>query len=187
MESQTAVVNKALILIGVDEIISIDENSTPARKAKVLWPGTRDAVMRSHPWKCCTFRATLAQATETPVWGYSYQYQLPTNPYCLRVLQMEALDYIWTVQGRYLLTDEGTANILYVGRVEDVPSWDALLKDAIAARLAAELAFPLAGSSSLRETMFEFYKKLLAEARSVSAMEASAPVTEANDWLDSRI
>lgn len=186
MESQTGVVNKALTLIGVDEIADIDENSTPAKKAKLLWPGTRDAVMRSHPWKCCTFRASLALSTATPAWGYNYQYALPTNPYCLRVLQMEYLEYVWTVQGRFLLTDESTANILYVGRVETIPSWDALLKDCVAARLAAELAFPLAGSQSLRENMMDHYKKLLGEARSVNAMESSAPTTEATEWIDAR-
>jgi hypothetical protein len=47
-----------------------------------------------------------------------------TNPYCLRVLEMEYPDYIFKVEnvathGRVLLTDEGTAKILYIARITD--------------------------------------------------------------------
>lgn len=187
MESQVAVVNTALIMIGSDEIIDIDEDSTPARKAKALWAGTRDAVMRTHPWKCCLARASLAMATATPAWGYSYQFQLPTDPYCLRVLRMQDLGQTYTVNGRMLLTDWSEANILYIARVTDVASWDALLKETIAARLAADLAYPIAGSSKLADSMLALYERKLREARSINAMEGTPDEFEVSEWVDSRL
>jgi hypothetical protein len=185
MDSQVAVINEALLLLGVDEIMDIEENSTPARKAKAAWPGTRDEVMRVHPWKCCSFRASLAQAGTPPAWGWSYRYQLPTDPYCLRVLRMEDPEAAWTVEGRSLLTNETTANILHIGRVDIIPNWDALLAECVAGKLAAKLAFKLTASSKLRTEMFDYYNKILKEARSVDAMEGQAE-RDSVDWISAR-
>lgn len=185
--SVVSVVNMALTMIGADPIMSIDEDSTPAKKSKLLWDLTRDEVQRAHAWKCCLQRAELALMSDTPAFGYSYQYKLPTNPYCLRVLQMEEVSYIFTVEGRALLTDESTAKILYIKRAEDVASWDSMLKTAIAAKLAAYLAYPIAGSATLAETREKIYLAMLRDARSINAQEGTPPVYEVNEWINSRL
>jgi hypothetical protein len=187
MSSQVQVVNQALILIGADEIMSIDEASTQARKAKQIWHDIVESVQRCHPWKCCLARASLAMLTSTPAFGYAFQYQLPSNPYCLRVLEMDSPELRFTVEGRLLLTDEETANILYIAKVEDVTQWDALLRRAVSCLIASDLAYSIAQSAKLAETRYALFKEALRDARTINAQEGSPPEPDmTSSWLSAR-
>lgn len=186
MDAQTQIVNKALILIGAQRILSITDGSNEAQTAAQLWDSVRDAVMRAYPWNCCVRQATLALLSTTPTFGYSYQYELPTDPYCLRVLGMEYDDSKFRIQGRKLLTDESSCSITFIARAEDITIWDPLLKDAVAARLASELAYPLSNSATLSKTRRDLYREILAEARSIDAQEGTPEQYEATTWLDAR-
>ena len=87
MTSTVDIANFALNIIGASNISSLDENSKPARLVNQRYEGVRDAVFRSHPWNCLIRRTELAQEVDTPAFGYSKQYALPTDPFCLRVLE----------------------------------------------------------------------------------------------------
>lgn len=76
---------------------------------------------------------------------------------------------------------------LYVAQDTDYNNWDVLARDALAARLAMELAEPLGKSSSLIEQMARMYDDKLREARSIDGQEGSGDVFEASTWLDSRV
>ena len=186
MDAQTQIVNKALILIGAQRILSMADAGNEAQTAAELWDSVRDAVMRAYPWNCCVRQATLAALSSTPAFGYSYQYQLPQDPLCLRVLGMQYHDSIFRIQGRYLLTDESTCSITYIARETDITIWDPLLKEAVAARLASELAYPLSNSATLAKTRWDLYREILAEARSIDAQEGTPEQYEVTAWLDAR-
>jgi hypothetical protein len=121
----------------------------------------------------------LAADATAPVFGYGKQFPLPEGPLplrCLRVLLVGDTPHHtgWRVEGRYLLTDEGgPLPIEYVGQLTDVAQWDALLVEAIAYRLAADVAWPMTGSESRREAMMAAYRMALAEARRIDAREQS--------------
>lgn len=187
IDSPVKVCNKALVLIGADLITALDENSKRARLCNYLYEQARDAVQRAHPWNCCMSRATLAALSSTPDWGYDYEYQLPTNPYCLRVLQMEELSYEFKIEGRKLLTDEDSCKILYITRIVTVANWDKLLVDAVAARLAHELAIPIADSRTMAETRWTLYQDILSEARSIDAQEGTPEVLDIPTWTNARL
>jgi len=133
MTSTVDIANYALNIIGASNISSFDENSKVGRLVNQRYEGVRDAVFRSHPWNCLIRRAELAQEVETPTFGYAYQYNLPTDPFCLRVLEFSngSLSYpqdnmtsntggpVYVIEGRKLLTDEGTARIKYIARITD--------------------------------------------------------------------
>ena len=172
MASDVAICNTALNRLVANTITSFTENSKEARLCNAEYEGIRDQVLRSHPWNCALRRATLAQESDTPSFGYAYQYILPTDPYCLRVLQMETEVEQFKVEGRKLLTDESTAKILYIGRVTDPEEFDSLLVDTLSARIAVEFAFNITGSRTLQADMFDLYNRKLALARSFDAQES---------------
>lgn len=187
IDSPITVCNKALVLIGADLITALDEDSKGGRLCNLLYEQCRDAVQRAHPWNCCMTRATLSALSPAPEWGYDYNYQLPTNPYCLRVLQMEDLSYEFKIEGRKLLTDEDSCKILYISRVASVPEWDKLLVDAVAARLAHELAIPITDSRTLAETRWALYEEILSEARSIDGQEGTPETFDISTWTDARL
>ena len=115
----------------------------------------------------------LAADSDSPAFGFTNQFTLPTDPYCLRVLRLDYLDIDFLVEGRKIHCDEDTLNLVYVARVTDPNEWDQLLIEAIAARLAADTAYALVQSTSLMTTMHQLYEAKLSEARFVDATEGT--------------
>ena len=78
--------------------------------------------------------------------------------------------------------------IVYAQVVEDPAQFDALLVDALAARLAADIAYSLVGSQQAQAQAWDVYRAKLAEARQIDAQEQGV-VDEfsAPDWIESRL
>lgn len=200
MPSTVDIANYALNNLGASNIVSLDENSKAARIVNQRYEAVRDAVFRAHPWNCLIQRAELAQETDTPAFGYAYQYALPSDPYCLRVLEFSngTLSYpqdnmksnlggpVYVIEGRKLLTDEGIAKIKYIGRVTDPQQYDASLVEAISARLAAEICYAITGSTTMIQIQTSLYEAKITEARFNDATEGATQRLEASDFIESR-
>ena len=200
MTSTVDIANYALNSLGANNISSFDENSKPARLINQRYESVRDSVFRAHPWNCLIRRTELAQETDTPAFGYAYQYALPTNPYCLRVLEFSngTLSYpqdnmfsntggpVFVIEGRKLLSDEGTAKIKYVARVTDPQEYDASLIDVLAAAIAFEVSYAITGSNSVKQMMAAEYSDKLKQATFVDGTEGAPQRLEASEFIEAR-
>ena len=193
MTSAVDIANSALNNIGASTINSLTEDSVAARIVNQRYVFVRDAVFRSHPWNCLVRRASLAQNSTAPTWGYTYAYNLPTDPYCLRVLRLEKLDLDYKVEGRTIVSDELTMKIKFIARVTDPNEYDTLLVESIAARLAADICYGITNSNALVANMVALYESKLKEARFVDATEgqpgvegADLGVLQADTFINSR-
>ncbi len=182
MASVVDICNSALNQIGASNIISLTEDSKAARICNQRYEFIRDSVFRAHPWNALITRRTLSPDATAPTFEFDNAFTLPTDPYCLRVISLDFHDIIHRVEGRKILCNEDTLNLVYVGRVEDVNQYDMLLIESIAAALAADLAYPLVGSTSLAQEMRAVYQEKLKEARFVDATEGTpASITSVTD------
>jgi hypothetical protein len=191
MATEVSICSNALRKLGDDPITSLTDDTERARLCNALYEPARDACLRLHPWNFAITRATLSQLSSTPNYEYSYQYALPTDPYCLRVLSMEYEDYIFRIEnsateGRVLLTDESTAKILYVGKITDTAKFDSLFVDLLTAKLAAELAYPITNSVNLQTQMEKIYRDKLSETRSVDGQEGFTTDLVSDTFTDFR-
>ena len=171
MASIVDICNSALNQIGASNIISLTEDSKAARICNQRFAFVRDSVFRSHPWNCLTTRTSIAPDTTAPAFEFTKQFTLPTDPFCLRVLALSDTDILYKIEGRKLLCNESSIEMIYIGRVLDGNQYDLLLIEALAAAMAADLAFPLVGSSALGANMYQLYQNKLTEARFVDATE----------------
>lgn len=184
MASVTDIANRALQKLGAIKITSIDDDIKAAREAKRAFDIVRDAVFRDHPWNCLIARASLAALVDEPAWGFDYQYQLPSD--CLRILDIDS-SLEWRVEGRKLLTDEAAPlYVRYLKQETDPAQYDAMLVEALASRLAMELAEPLTQSNTKIELASRAYEDALKAARRRDAQEGSARQTFESSWLNSR-
>lgn len=183
--SVVKIVNNALVKIGASAIVSLTENSEAARTANLIYEQIRDATLRDHVWNFATRRVQLAQNSDAPAFEYAYSFALPSD--CLRVLQMESKAMEYVIEGRNLLTDEGTAKIKYIARITDPNEFDVMFVEAMSARLAAELSITLTDSNSLYQNMMEVYRMKIVDARTIDGQESGEPNLVADTWLDSRI
>lgn len=182
MASVVDICNSALNQIGASNIISLTEDSKAGRICNQRYEYVRDSVFRAHPWNCLITRRTLSPDSTAPMFEFDNAFTLPTDPYCLRVISLDFHDIIHRIEGRRILCNEDTINLIYVGRVTDVAQYDMLLIESITAALAADIAYPLVGSTSLAQEMRAIYQEKIREARFVDATEGTpASITSVTD------
>ncbi len=185
MPSIVQICSNSLTKLGAEPITSFDDNTNRSNLCKAYYPDVRDAVLRAYPWNCAVLRTSLARDATAPAYGYSYRFALPTDPYCLRVLEVED-DVEHRIEGRYLLCDETSVNVKYISRITDPGLFDALLVAAIECRLAAELAYPVTRSPSLIQAMWGLYAEKLKEARGIDGQEGTTPYWTSHALIELR-
>lgn len=199
MSNKTEVINRALIKIGANTIASPDEASEQARKALIVFETVAQNEMRRHIWNFAKTRATLAPLASPPGGGdFNYGFNLPGD--CLRLVSLngnwvfqsiregsdDALPY-FTIEGRTLLTNDGSAAIVYIAdKSADVPLWDAAFVEAFACRLAAELVQSIAKNMTLKTDLKNDYKAALQEAKRTNAIELPPQVIADGSWVLAR-
>lgn len=181
MASQVEICNMALVLIGDQVIEAITDDNDRAVICNRFFDDTRDAVLRAHPWGFAKQRKELAVDAEAPAFGstesgWDYQFTLPTDPWCLRVLEV-AEEFPgqkpYSIEGRKLLTDESSIKILYVAQITNTGLFDALFMDALAARLAMNFAMALTKTKTLLELAANLYKLKMDEAMTIDGQEST--------------
>lgn len=76
--------------------------------------------------------------------------------------------------------------VVYVAQVTDPDRMDPSFREALAARLALELAEPLGKSTTLQRTMADLYADKLRAARSADGQEGTHDAFDADGWLSAR-
>ena len=94
---------------------------------------------------------------------------------------------MFKVEGRKVLSNEDTCNIVYIGREEDTEQYDALLSSTIAHRLASDIGYAITGSNSVAQQMFSLYEQRLKEAKGVDSMEGFPEQPQADDFTNIRL
>ena len=98
----------------------------------------------------------------------------------------EELGVEYEIEGRKILTDEGTMKIKYLARVTDTGEYDASLIEVLSARIAHEIAYPLTNSNTVAEQLWNLYLQKLSECRFVDATEGTPAEIIATDYTNAR-
>lgn len=187
--SVVSICNRALDLLGADPIISLEDGSKLAGLCQRNFEPSADSVLRLYPWNAALCRARVPALAEPPAWGYGMQYQLPPGPtpnYCLRLLDVAGCDD-YRIEGRRILADAGAPlDILYIGRITDAAQYDPLLAEAIAARLAIQLAGNLTESGSRIDAARAHFHDVLRQAKVSDAQEGGQQSVAIDAWLKAR-
>ena len=197
--SDVSIANSALSKIGAGSIIALTDDTPAGRAVLARYAVVRDAELTRHVWRFSVKRASLAALVSTPVFGYSYEYQLPDD--CLRVLVVgqsapgldmtdirdgvDTLDY--TIEGRKILTEYGAPLYLrYVARIDDPTQFDYSFAEALASRLGYELTTVLSDSTSRKEAAWADYQSALRDAVRSNALQQPAQAIPDDSWLVGR-
>ena len=152
MPSEVDLLNDALSQIGASPIVSIDDGSVTANHCQRLYPALRDALIRSHHWNWAMTRVELAQDATPPPFEYNFSFTLPAD--CLKIVEFNGANldttllvqfdshgaFLYKIEGRKLLTNYGTALIVYMARKTNPDEWDPLFYQVVATWLASKLA-----------------------------------------------
>lgn len=198
MASQVQIVNKAMTLLGEGRITSIDDNVKAAREAKAVWDITRDGLLASHDWTFAIVRRELEVLDDAPLNEFDYQYQIPTG--CLRLIMIgdhyvgaNLSDYRtgpadeYSIEGDRVLTNiSAPLKVKYVSRITDTTKFSPSFVEAMAAKLASELAEPLTQSGGKRDRAEAKLRQELSNAVRVNAIQVPPRPVADSEWILAR-
>lgn len=180
-ESQVAIANMALTLVGESSINSLEEDAHDAARAlRRVYDIVLDSALRDHNWNFAQLRRRLARHLVEPEYEFAYQYVIPADPYCLRVLETNLhADEKWRLEtyqsgqerSRVIVTDAESVEILYVARMTDPTIWDGLFADAFATELAYRVSFAISHNATLTQSLQAEKERLWRAARSRDGQE----------------
>ena len=192
MASAVDIANSALNLLGASTISAFTDDSKNARLINQRYEPVRNRVFRSHAWNCLHKRVQLAQNSTAPVVEYSYAYALPSD--CLRVLKVHngstdsiKSDIDYKLEGRNIVTNEGTVYIIYIAIDTDPNNYDTYLQESISHQLAADLAYAVTNNATLADKYMVRADERLREARFIDATENSLGTIESSEFTDARL
>ena len=190
MASDVQIASNALMELGEDPITSFTEESDPAKFMNANYALVRDAVLRDADWNFARVYDQPSLVTAAPLFKWTKQFQLPTDPYCLMVQKVLSADVPvdHEVVGRRVYVNEGAINLIYTSRVEDTAQFDSLFVQALQARLASAAAYFVTGSRSVQADWFQIYTVLRDEARTRDSQEGTPePLDEDTSLIDVRL
>lgn len=197
--SDVAIANLALTKLGDLRIVDLSENTKPAREINAVYTMLRDKLQRRYVWRYAVKRDSLPALAGAPAWGYTYQFQLPSD--CLRVLQVGEYFPVpdlsnlisgggqeYQVEGRVILSnDAGPLKLRYLSRVTDPAQFDATFDEAFASLIAFTVAEALTQSGSKKEAALRDYNMALRDAVTSSAIENPPESLADNAWIVARL
>lgn len=168
MPSEVSICNQALSLVGGEFITSLDDNTKEANLCRLNYPELRDTVLQEHEWSFATRWETLAKIEDAPLGEYPNAFALPADT--LKVLFVGE-DYTrqvahWQVEGGMIRTDQTTCKAQLLTRITDPTRFSPMFVQALVARIAAEIATPIAESRTLMQDMFTLYERKVRAAAS---------------------
>ena len=175
-QGEIDICNQSLGWLGANLITSFDDMSKESNLCQANYSYLRDAVLEDSIWSFATKRAELPLLDED-VLGYGSSFQLPED--CIRVdkvyrdskfLDNTTVDYI--IEDRKVLSNLNACFIKYCYRLVDTVRFSPNFTNALAYRIAAELAIPLTKSRTLQQQMLQIYQMRLEEATATDSMQS---------------
>lgn len=179
--------NSAMIKVGAALITAFTDNTKEARLCNHQYPRVRDAILRSAPWSFATKRVALTAAVVTLEFGDETVFQLPAD--CVKVWKLDDPTAKFKVEGRRLLTSDitDTLNLWYISNAATPADYDAAFQEAVACALAADLAYPLTQSDSLKQGLLQQTEFYINQARSYNSQEGTPDNFTFDTFLNSRV
>lgn len=174
--TKTEICNRALNFLGESPIIDIESSGPNNVSLRNAYTFALEDSLRSHTWNFALARVSLAQLSSTPIFGYTYQYQLPSD-----FLKLKETDspYPHTIEGDMLLSDDTTMSIIYIKRITDTEKFDSSFANYLAVRLARELAYNITAEATVSDRIEALYKEAKREAKKNDGQE-SKPIVFTN-------
>lgn len=199
MASLVQVANRALSKIGAARIISLTDDNKQARAVNSCIYDIIDDELRAHRWQFSLKRTSVAALSDAPAFGYQHQYAMP--PDFLRIdmvndeypaavmdnyIGAEYLD--WILEGGVILTNFASPlKIRYVASMQDPSTWDSNFREAIASRIAMEIAEELTQSNEKKQFAQTDYRRALSQAIRTGAIERPPVMPPDDQWVVSRL
>ena len=182
--SEIDICNLALLDCGAAFITSLAEESVEAKACSLLYPLTRDKVLREHRWNFAT--KTVAPAIVAGSFGkYTTAFQMPDD--CVRVVGMVDSPFLdFKEMGNVIYCNASSIKVEYISNALPVGRYDASFVSALAATLAARLIYKFNQSTNAQAAKEASAKEALRMARTIDGQIGTMQNLERDTFLQAR-
>lgn len=200
MSSVVSICNIALGQhLGKRNITALTEASTEARYCNQFYEQSRDMLLQSYPWSFAGKTASLAEVANDKLGRWGYAYRRPND--CLKVRWVrpeysetecgpmslqEELRYPYEIEGETIYCNLSPAYLRYTWAITDPTKFPPAFVDALAASLAARLAYPITKDRQLRNEMAQLARQLQITAETLDANEERNTSDHVSDFEEAR-
>jgi hypothetical protein len=206
MATPVDICNMALSLLGTIQISAFTDPSTEAQQCNFWYPFLRDAVLEDRAWTFATQR-TLLVATpplggSLPVgWGQCFAkpvgalniiqcYRGNTTSqianYPQRQFDGRYFQIDWELLQNQIFTNNAITQCKYIISVTDTTQFSSNFIQALAARIAQELAMPITNNRNILNDMEKLYQAKLMAAASKDGMQGTTQVIQGRTLRQTR-
>lgn len=187
MISETSICNQALAWLGAEHIDSLEDPTEAAQYCRDNYPFLRDTVLESRMW---TFAKARQKSTVSDRDEFD-EYYLHTMPQdWLQVFHVwqtaDGQEVEWSREGRNILAKTDIVYMVGIKRVTDTGFFSNLFVQALAARMAADLAIPLTENRALQSDMWNLYSLKMDEAAARDGQQGRNQKIISNSLIDAR-
>jgi hypothetical protein len=193
MASEVTICNQALSWLGQTPITSLEDPSTTAQLCKANYSELRQAVLEDSRWHFArmTFILDTPELIPPTEWtDYAFKFPLPPvgmlivrDVYENRQGDVEAQ---WTVQGEYIYANRNPIYVVATADIEGANAMTASFRQALAARIAMDLAVPITQSRTMQEDMATMYGVKLSEAVAIDSQQGENQIKSTSRLNDVR-
>ncbi len=180
----TDVANEALGILGVKPISDIADAGTLPEACRRMFPITKKALFRSHPWNCLLSRVTTAPEVATPAWGFTYKHKLPTG--CLKLWRINGMRLPYNkfrVEQGFILANVDYLELLFVKDTVDYSLLDPNLYEALAYKFAMKMHRLVGAKTKNVQDLKALYDEFLGDAILSDSAETQEEETYGeDDW-----
>jgi hypothetical protein len=178
MATNVTICNAALLMVNANTISSFSDETREAAICNSLYETTKDTILMKFPWSFSLFQEQLAQTVNTPLFDYTYEYQLPTG--YLRILKKDNLGNDYRILKDKLLTDANAVELLYQ-KDPGEEFYSPLVVRALEFRMADLLSLALVQDENMSDIYNKRYLVTMAEARATDSQNAPNELINATE------
>jgi hypothetical protein len=176
MSNDLAIINEALVRIGVNPLASLSDAGAQALTASTIYTNVKQELLSDHPWYFALREQRLAklslQQDELRFSGWRYVYQMPADR--IRVLGLRSYDR-YQLSGDQLYADDRDARLVYVS---DAPeqTWPPYFRELVVFGAAAAFAISLTDNTQRADLMYAQEQRLRSRARAIDSQQTPPQV-----------
>lgn len=190
MPSDVEISNVALSLLGERKLLTAFDGSGNSDLCQITFERVYKALQRIYPWKTLKTKAVLAASTTTPLFGRENSFPLPND--CAKLVQVYdgetgVTSHPWELVGNNIETNiAAPLRILYIKYSANPDEWDTMLQDAVAYRMAGDMAESITNDGNKKASLYSAYDVVMKEARMADSQEQQSKNIGINSWDSSR-
>ena len=186
--TQTSIINKALVLVGAATVVSIDDGTPNANALGNVYEIALQSILSECKWNFATQRSSLSLAVSDTAFLYpneKFVYDIPSN--VIRIFDVSPMFTYWREENGQIISDTANLGILYVYYDDNPAHYPSYFLDAFIDKLCSDIAYVIINNATIAAAFSQKYETVsLSKAISANSQTGMQQNMLDNAWTDSK-